>query len=226
MYLEVGTKRVFGGAIEWPGWCRSGRSESDALQALVAYGPRYARAVGKAGHGLRGPDDPRAFDVAERLGGDASTDFGVPGAAPAADDRSLNDTELERLTGLLKVSWGKFDRTVRAARGQELRKGPRGGGRELEAIVEHVLEAEGAYLSRLGERFRPPDVAEPEVAMKRLRKAFLGALLDRAHGVPPPPSRRTSRLWTPRYAIRRSAWHALDHAWEIEDRTAQNDPKA
>jgi hypothetical protein len=24
--------------------------------------------------------------------------------------------------------------------------------------------------------------------------------------------------WTARYYVRRSAWHVLDHAWEIEDR--------
>jgi hypothetical protein len=25
--------------------------------------------------------------------------------------------------------------------------------------------------------------------------------------------------WPPAYAARRIAWHALDHAWEIEDRS-------
>jgi hypothetical protein len=27
------------------------------------------------------------------------------------------------------------------------------------------------------------------------------------------------RKWTQRYAARRIAWHALDHAWEMEDRS-------
>ena len=26
-YLEVGAKRVFAGALDWPGWCRSARRE-------------------------------------------------------------------------------------------------------------------------------------------------------------------------------------------------------
>jgi hypothetical protein len=26
--------------------------------------------------------------------------------------------------------------------------------------------------------------------------------------------------WPARYVIRRTAWHVLDHAWEIEDRSA------
>ena len=226
VYLEVGSKRVFAGALDWPGWCRSGRDEDAALQALVAYGPRYAAALGSAGRGVEPPADPSAISVVERLRGDAATDFGVPGVAPAADDRPLNDAELERLTGLLRASWRKFDRTARAARGKELRKGPRGGGRELEAIVEHVLEAEGAYLSRLGERFKRSPEAELTDEMERLRTSILAALSDRAHGVPPPPSRRRSRLWTPPYAVRRSAWHALDHAWEIEDRSAPRADKA
>jgi hypothetical protein len=226
VYLEVGSKRVFAGALDWPGWCRSGRDEDVALQALVAYGPRYATAMGSAVRELELPADRSAIDVVERLRGDATTDFGAPGVAAAADDRSLKDAELKRLTGLLRASWRKFDRTARAARGTELRKGPRGGGRELEALVMHVLEADGAYLSRLGESFKRSPEAAMEDEVKRLRTSVLGALSDRAHGVPPPPSRRRSRLWTPRFAIRRSAWHALDHAWEIEDRTAPRANKA
>jgi hypothetical protein len=29
---------------------------------------------------------------------------------------------------------------------------------------------------------------------------------------------RGGKRWLPRYFVRRVAWHALDHAWEIEDR--------
>ncbi len=36
VYLEVGPRRIFAGAIDWPGWCRSGRDEETALEALVA----------------------------------------------------------------------------------------------------------------------------------------------------------------------------------------------
>jgi hypothetical protein len=30
--------------------------------------------------------------------------------------------------------------------------------------------------------------------------------------------RRYGFDWTPLFAARRAAWHALDHAWELEDR--------
>jgi hypothetical protein len=220
VYLEVGKKRVFAAALDWPGWCRSGRHEDGALQALVQYGRRYSAAVGRAARGLGLPADPSGLEVTERLPGDATTDFGAPGAAPAGDDRPLRDPELDRLQALLKAAWRAFDRAVNAAEGAVLRKGPRGGGRDLEAIVSHVLEADRAYLSKLGGKLERSRVDGPAGEMARLRREILGTLSVRAHGEPLPPSRRTSPLWAPRYAVRRSAWHALDHAWEIEDRAA------
>jgi len=36
---------------------------------------------------------------------------------------------------------------------------------------------------------------------------------------PEAPLKAPDRSWPPRYAARRIAWHALDHAWEIEDRS-------
>jgi hypothetical protein len=38
-------------------------------------------------------------------------------------------------------------------------------------------------------------------------------------GRPSDGSPLADRKWTARYAARRIAWHALDHAWEIEDRS-------
>jgi hypothetical protein len=217
VYLEVGRKRVFAAAIDWPGWCRGGRDEDGALETLAAYGSRYGRAVGGTGLGFKAPKDPSAFEVVERLKGDATTDFGAPGVASAADERPLGDGELDRLRKLLTASWRTFDRTAGAAGGAHLRKGPRGGGRELDAIVSHIFEADRAYLSRLGGSPAPKG-GEAQHEMVRLRKAVISNLSARAHGEPLPPSRRTTPPWAPRYAIRRSAWHALDHAWEIEDR--------
>jgi hypothetical protein len=215
VYLEVGTKRVFAGALEWPGWTRSGRDEEGALEALVAYGPRYRKALGAMGRGFDPPRDSEELELAERVKGNASTDFGVPGTAPAADRRTLAGTALDRQAELLEAAWKAFDRAANRARGKELRKGPRGGGRTLDAIVAHVLEAERAYMSNIGGSVGSAFARD---AMSTVRDAFRSALSDRSRGIPAPPSRRRSPLWTPRYAIRRSAWHALDHAWEIEDR--------
>src|SRR5262249_11588653 len=145
VYLEIGKKRTFAGAIDWPGWCRSGRDEGAALQALVDYGPRYAAVLGAARLPFEAPGDAAALAVVERLGGTSTTDFGAPDVAPSSDTRPIDAAELERLKALLQAYWQAFDAAVSAASGKELRKGPRGGGRDLEAIVLHVLGAEQAY---------------------------------------------------------------------------------
>ena len=124
---------------------------------------------------------------------------------------------------LLKASWAKFDRTARKAWGVELRKGPRGGGRELDAIVRHVLEADKAYLGRLGGLNWKPDGGGVAAETTLVRKDIMDVLSTRARGESPPRTPRSGKLWDPRYAVRRSAWHALDHAWEIEDRAVRTD---
>ncbi len=43
VYLEIGQKRTIAGALDWLGWCRSGRDEASALQALFEYVSRHAR---------------------------------------------------------------------------------------------------------------------------------------------------------------------------------------
>src|SRR5204862_2837109 len=132
VYLEVGKRRVFAGALDWPGWCRSGRDEETALESLLAYAPRYAAAVKKAARGFTLPEKASALDVVERLRGDATTDFGAPAVAPSSDRRPLDDAELERLTALLRACWAAFDASAKAAASAVLRKGPRGGGRDLD----------------------------------------------------------------------------------------------
>src|SRR5205823_3565982 len=91
VYVEASAKRAFAGALAWPGWCRSGRDEDAALEVLLAYGPRYARAIGKAAEGFEPPTKRSALRVVERVEGGASTDFGVPGTPPSADGRRLTE---------------------------------------------------------------------------------------------------------------------------------------
>ncbi|HEX8939563.1 MAG TPA: hypothetical protein VF763_05320 [Candidatus Limnocylindrales bacterium] len=218
VYLEVGTRRVFAAALDWPGWCRGGRDEPAALAALVAYAPRYAAALGTAAGGLALPRNVAALEVVERIPGDATTDFGAPGAVPPSDGRPLEDGEAARLATLLAAAWAAFDASAAASVGRELRTGPRGGGRSVDAMVDHVRGAEEAYLHRLGGRAAGDATADPGEAMARIRAAFSETLAARVRGDEPPPGRRRAPLWPPRYAVRRSAWHALDHAWELEDR--------
>lgn len=125
VYFEIGKKRTFAGAIDWPGWSRSGRDESSALQALVEYAPRYARVLGEARLGFQAPADTSALAVIERVEGNATTDFGAPGMAPSSDARPVDDEELRRFQALLEACWQAFDTATQAAAGQELRKGPR-----------------------------------------------------------------------------------------------------
>jgi hypothetical protein len=218
VYLEIGSKRTFSGAIEWPGWCRSGRDVDAALQALVDYGPRYARVSQASQIAFHPPSDRSDLVVVERLAGDASTDFGAPGIAPSHDARPMDEAELQRLQILLQACWHEFDRTIAGAVGKDLRTGPRGGGRTLDKIVQHVLDADGSYLGRLAWKGK----IEAEGVSQRLaqtRQAILDALAAAAHGDLPTRGPRGGVMWTPRYFARRVAWHVLDHAWEVEDRT-------
>ena len=221
IYLEVGTKKVFAGAIEWPGWCRSGRTEEAAMEALMSYGSRYAAVMSAGRIRFSPPRDADTLQVVERLKGDATTDFGAPGIAPSADEEPLDKSGWQRFLGILEACWAALDAAVQAASGKDLRKGPRGGGRELEAILAHVVDAESAYLRSVGGTFKRDERADLAAEAARLRAEILETLSARARGEPPPENpRRKAKPWTPRYFVRRTAWHALDHAWEIEDRAS------
>jgi hypothetical protein len=194
VYLEVGGKRTFASAAGWPGWCRSGKDEAAALANLAAYAPRYAPVAKLAPVDF--PGDATSFEVVERLKGNATTDFGAPSIPAQAESKQMAPKEIERMVALMQACWKYLD-TVRAKAPQELRKGPRGGGRDRDKMYQHVLDAELAYASAIGLRLKQPD-----------RKALLESFRN--------PNR--SEKWPVAYAVRRTAWHALDHAWEMEDR--------
>ncbi|HJR81387.1 MAG TPA: hypothetical protein VJ821_15055 [Anaerolineales bacterium] len=218
VYFEVGKKRTFAGALDWPGWCRSGRDESSALQALFKYGPRYARVLRNARLGFQTPKDVSAFRVVERLEGNATTDFGAPGLAPSYDTKPVSPEELQRFQKILRACWRAFDASVKSAAGKTLRSGPRGGGRELEGIIEHVLGADSGYLTSLGWKVSQRDADDLEKQRDQIRQAILKGLAVAARGEIPAKGPRGGTRWTPRYYVRRAAWHVLDHAWELEDR--------
>jgi hypothetical protein len=218
VYLESTAKRTFAGAIDWPGWCRSGRSEEAALQALVDYGPRYARVLAATPLGFAAPATVAGLAVVERLAGNKTTEFGAPDVAPSSDDSPIPDDELQRLQAVLRACWQALDEAMAAARGKELRKGPRGGGRDLEGIGWHVVHAEQGYVRRLA--WKLPKHPEEHFAAERdrTRQAALDALAAAARGETPERGPRGGVLWKPRYFIRRVAWHVLDHVWGIEER--------
>ena len=216
VYLEIGRSRTIASALDWPGWCRAGRDQTEALGSLLKHGPRYGRAIGSAQLGFRAPKDLSAFVVTERLKGNATTDYGVPGLAPTGDARPLADAELRRLQMILKACWRAVDAAVEQAGGRTLRTGPRGGGRTLDGIVAHVVGAEQSYLSSLGGKVPRSDGAEASPDL--IRKTILTTLKTAARGEIEAYGPRGGKRWSPRYFVRRDAWHVLDHLWEIEDR--------
>lgn len=212
--VEATPKRAFASALDWPGWSRGARTEADAIQALLDYADRYAAVTTRAGIRFDPPATARGVAVVERLDGAAGTEFGIPSLPATSETDALDARQLGRLTALLRGAWAEFDGAATKARGASLRLGPRGGGRQVPKMVEHVREAEAAYVAQLG-----TNVAGSS-SMDELRAAFLAALRARAAGEEPPNPNRVRSRWLPRYAVRRSAWHALDHAWEIQDRSS------
>jgi hypothetical protein len=211
--LEIAPKKAFASAVDWPGWSRSGKTDDEALAALLAYAPRYAAVAKRAKVAFDPPKTERGVDLIERKTGGSGTEFGVPGAAAAVESDPITRADLERLVALLRASWATFDAAAGSAEGVSLTLGPRGGGRQVPKMTEHVREAEAAYLHQLGSR------APRQGSMDELRTAFVAALTARATDEPVPDANKVRKPWSPRYAARRSAWHALDHAWEIEDRS-------
>jgi len=198
VYLEVGQKRVFACSVDWPGWTRSGKDEAAALAALEAYAERYAPIAAAA----KLPFKPGSFDVVERVAGNATTDFGAPGVVPKLDAGAVSAKVAERDAVLLKAVWAYFDKVVAGAPA-ELRKGPRGGGRDRDKMVAHVEEAELMYASAIGLKGRTGT-----------REAILEVV-----GKPQSAAQIAELKWPPRYMVRRSAWHVTDHAWEMQDRS-------
>ncbi len=218
VYLEEGAKRTFAGALDWPGWCRAGRNDTEAVAALLDYGSRYASVLASSGLGFVAPRHVEQLVVVERLPGTASTDFGVPGKAPAADqERSCDSATVRRLEKILRAGWQAFDAGVESARGKTLSTGPRGGGRTVDAIVRHVVEADRSYLGAVG--WKGIKAAAPIEGLSTTREAILAALKASAAGKIPPKGPRGGARWTARYFVRRVAWHVIAHLWEIQRRT-------
>jgi hypothetical protein len=214
--LEVTPKQTFASALDWPGWCRAGRAERAALEALTSYAERYAPVAEQAGASL---PSTVAFDVVERLPGGPTTAFAAPECrrpfpqvTAEAERAQVTPAAARRLVGLVTAAWSTFDE-VAVASPAELRKGPRGGGRDRDKLIDHVIGAETAYARKLGVKLKQP-VIDDIAAIEELREAIAAVVGARSDGSPVVPNG-----WTTRYAARRIAWHVLEHAWEMQDRT-------
>ena len=213
VYLEMGKTWVFACSLDWPGWCRRAKTEEQALDVLAEYATRYAVVAQRAG--LRFAAKAPTFDVVERIawrGGKefSYVDFGAIGTAAARDSEPLTAAQAKRLAGIVKAAWAYLDDVVARAPAT-LRKGPRGGGRDRDAVFDHVIGAETAYARKLGVRHKQPHDRE---GIDAVRAGIVDVISAARAGEPAADSG-----WLPRYAARRIAWHVLDHAWEIEDRS-------
>jgi hypothetical protein len=195
VYFEKGKSSVFAVAIGWPGWCRRAKTEDLALEALFDYQDRYAAV-------LSVPFKPGKFEVVGTVAGNATTDFGAPAVESPWDFDAITPRDLKRHVTVLQDCWAYFDAVVKSAPAA-LTKGPRGGGRDRDQIVPHVREAERHYCSKLGRRL------PPRTPWADQRAVIVEALLA---GSP-------DAKWPSRYSLGRLAWHVLDHAWEIEDKS-------
>ena len=210
--VETGRSKIFAAALDWPGWARGAarRGGPEAvLEALDDYRERYAAVASVAGVGFR---PSRTFDVVETVDGDATTDFGVLNVVAPADSQPWTAAEAKRQVALLRAGWAELDRLAVEA-SPTLRRGPRGGGRDRDAVVEHVVGAERAYARKIGVRHPPFDPTDAG-AVQALRDDLCAVLLAARDGEQLEPNG-----WTARYAVRRMAWHVLDHVWEIEDKS-------
>ena len=210
--LEVGKKRkVVAAAIDWPGLDRGGLSEEDVLEKLLRYVPRYAGVAERTGlaDAFSRSTTP---EVVERVPGSSSTDFWGIAHVPSELERVvLADAELERRLTLLRACWAYFD-DLAARIPEELRPGSRGGGRSRDEIVRHVHANEPEQMSRKVEVRTPRDVVLTPEGRAAHREAYLEAI--RAYNAEGKPA----RTWPIQFLIRRTAYHVMDHAWELEDR--------
>lgn len=209
--IEATAKRAFATAVDWPGWSRGGKTEADALAALAAAADRYAVVAGAAGEPFPAAE-ARQYEVVERAPGGPGTDFGTPGQITELERRPVDGAEAARAERLLQAAWAAFD-AIAATAPEELRKGPRGGGRDRSKIVAHVMESDLYYAREVGVRAKAFPF-DDRTAHAALRAAIADALREPSDGSP-----LAGRKWPHRHAVTYITWHSLDHAWEIEDRS-------
>ena len=198
-------KKAVALAPDWPGLARGAKTADEALERLRAYVPRYAPVADLARMAAQFDTNPN-IEVVERYQGAGSTDFwGISFAFSSIDKQAMSSDELERQLTLLRACWSFFD-DIRNRVSAELQRGPKGGGRSRDEIVHHVLINEQLWAKKLGL------VTSPESSVGAHREAYCAAI--RTYNL----ESKSARTWPLRYLIRHTAYHALDHTWEMEDK--------
>lgn len=211
--LEVGPKgkKVVAVAPDWPGLERGAKTGDTAIDKLRTYLPRYtvvAKLAGVAAELASTPD----IDVVDKYPGTGSTDFwGISFAFSSIDGQPILGDELERQLNLMRGCWAFFD-GVRGRVSAEMQKGPRGGGRDRDRIARHVIAAEQDWASKVGVRPSEDAAVIGDQGLRAQRDAYCQAIRGLAS------EGRMARTWPLRYLIRHTAYHTMDHAWEMEDK--------
>ena len=191
-----------------------------ALAALATAAARYAVVPALAGLAFDPVGEVDCIEIVERVTGSAATDFGALDVAPALDGEPATAQQAGRLAALIETAWDLFEKTAAAAP-PVLRKGPRGGGRDRDEIVAHVQETEVLHARMLGLKERPFPAGDA-AALARVRAGIVAEVVAQATASPPRDLARSRR--PARFVARRAAWHALDHAWEIQDKQEPQQP--
>lgn len=215
--LELGPKgkKVVAVAPDWPGLERGAKTGDAAIEKLQAYVPRYVKTAKLAGMDAELAIAPN-IDVVEEYQGVGSTDFwGISFAFSSIDGQHMSSEELERQLSLMQACWTFFD-DVRSRVSAEMERGPRGGGRDRDTIVRHVLATEQDWAKKLGRPRREGEVVTDDEGLQAFRDFYCQTIrtLD-SEG-------KMARTWPLRYLIRHTAYHTMDHAWEMEDKDLAN----
>jgi len=213
--IERGTKgkRSVAFSLDWPGWERGAKSPELAVETLESYRQRYRPVAELAG--LAGEFDAVGpLEVVEDHVGTGSTDFwGISFAPSSLETEPMAEAQLERDIRLLQACWTFFD-GVAARVSDEMRPGPRGGGRDRHRIWRHVIRNESEeFAKRVGLKI-PEEAALTPEGLRRHRETYVAAMREYNAG----QTMKRMKNWNLPYLIRHSAFHNLDHAWEMEDK--------
>lgn len=212
--IERGKKKSAAYAPAWPGWSRGASSVEAAIERLASYRERYAGVAAFAGLSGEFPAAP-ALDIVEDVAGVGMTSFwGISYVASSAEQGQMSEAECERKLSILRACWTYLDE-VAAEVSPELKKGPRGGGRDRSQILNHIFANERDWARMVG-----LDVPESaHLSAKGLaahRDAYVQAIRDYNTAGEGP------RTWRLQFLLRHTAYHVMDHAWEMEDKDLTN----
>jgi hypothetical protein len=206
-------KRSVAFAVDWPGWSRGAKRAELAVEKLESYRQRYRPITDLAS--MAGDFDAAGpLEIVEDTVGTPGTDFwGISYAPSSSEQDPMGEAAFERALTLLRASWAFFD-GVAARVSPVMRKGPRGGGRDRDRIISHTIRVESEdFATRVGLRI-PEGAALTPDGLRRHRETYVAAMRAYNDGEFEQPM----KSWTLPFLIRHSAFHTLDHAWEMEDK--------